>query len=209
MTMSRNAKIGIGVVAAVVAACLCLCLCAATVLLVLTPTLANQMMETDPETARTAGAELLDYELPEGYHELAVMNILTVKMVMIARAESAEQLGAADPDPMIILAQIASKEMLADPQLSEQMQRSVERGFGSALTGANVDWELVDSSPMTIAGQEVNVNTYEAAAENGVTLRRLMTDVFEGKNGATFILIMGSADTWPKEEIETFLNSIH
>jgi hypothetical protein len=204
--MSRNAKVGIGAVVAVVAACVCLCLCAAAALLVFAPALADRVMETDPDKARAMGAELLDYELPEGYHELAAMNILTVKMVMIGPAESAAQ--GDTLDHMIIIAQVASKELMDDPQLREQMQRSVEQGFRNSVPAGNVDWELVDSSPTTIAGQEVMLHTYEAVGENGETMRQLLTDVFEGKNGATFIMALGTQDNWPKEAIEAFLGSI-
>jgi hypothetical protein len=61
---------------------------------------------------------------------------------------------------------------------------------------------------MTIRGEEVEVVTYEGADESGNTMRQVIT-TFPGKNGTAMLMIMGDPQNWDKEEIDTFIESIH
>jgi hypothetical protein len=68
--------------------------------------------------------------------------------------------------------------------------------------------KVVEVKKMTIRGEEVEVTTLEGADDSGFVMRQLVT-TFPGKDGTAMLMIMGSAQTWDKEEIDQFIESIH
>ena len=68
--------------------------------------------------------------------------------------------------------------------------------------------EIVDVEKMTIRGKEVDVTTFEGTDDNGFVMRQVIA-TFPGKDGTAFLMIMGPAQTWDKEEIDQFIESIH
>jgi hypothetical protein len=178
------------------------CLCSVGVAVLLFARIGQQFqegMKTDPQGASEAAHAIADYELPEGYQEQIAMDFFTYTMVMIGPEETL----SSDPSagPTIMLAQF---EMAANqPQMQEQMRRSFEQQGGRR----GVRMEVVEVKQMTIRGEEVDVTILEGKDDKGLILRELVT-VFPGKNGTAFLMIIGPAQFWDKEEIDQFVESI-
>ena len=84
------------------------------------------------------------------------------------------------------------------------MRRSLEQQSGRR----GVKMKVVDVKKMMIRGEEVDVTTLEGADENGFVLRQVLT-TFPGKDGTALLMITGLAQTWNKQEIDQFIESIH
>jgi hypothetical protein len=193
--MSRNAKIGISVVIGIVVVCLCVCGGGFAAVAFAGDRLVENMFVEDPVRARRAAAEMLDYELPEGFTESAMIDFFYGSMVMIEGARSP----AGDPGVIILLAQVDDPS-LAD---SEQFRQGFDQGMQQS-----VEWTYSDQDVITLAGQDVYVSTFEGAGSSGQTMRQLSTDTFFGKSGMVFLSITGPVDGWPQNEIDAFLASI-
>jgi hypothetical protein len=179
------------------------CLCAVAVATFLFIRMGQQFregMKTDPQGASEAAHAIADYELPEGYQEQVAMDFLAYSMVMIGPETTSSPDSAAKP--MILLAQfqIATNR----EQMEEQMRRSFEQQSGRP----GLTMKMVEVKKMTIRGEEVEVTTLEGADESGFVMRQLVT-TFPGKDGTAMLMIMGSAQTWDREEIDQFIESIH
>ena len=179
------------------------CLCAVAVAAFLFMRMGQQFregMKTDPQGASEAAHAIADYELPEGYQEQVAMDFFAYSMVMIGPESTSSSASAAKP--MILLAQfqIATNRQ----QMEEQMRRSFEQQSGRR----GLTMKVVEVKKMTIRGEEVEVTTLEGADDSGFVMRQLVT-TFPGKDGTAMLMIMGSAQTWDKEEIDQFIESIH
>ena len=182
------------------------CLCSVGVAVLLFARIGQQFqegMKTDPQGASEAAHAIADYELPEGYQEQIAMDFFTYTMVMIGPESTGTTSSPSNSSagPMIMLAQF---EMAVNqPQMQEQMRRSFEQQGGRR----GVNMEVVEVKQMTIRGQEVDVTLLEGKDDKGLILRELVT-VFPGKNGTAFLMIIGPAQFWDKEEIDQFVESI-
>lgn len=179
------------------------CLCAVAVAVFVFMRMGQQFregMKTDPQGASEAAHAIADYELPGGYQEQVAMDFFAYSMVMIAPESTSSPAFAAKP--MILLAQfqIATNRQ----QMEEQMRRSFEQQSGRR----GLTMKIVEVKKMTIRGEEVEVTTLEGADDSGFVMRQLVT-TFPGKDGTAMLMIMGSAQTWDKEEIDQFIESIH
>ncbi len=193
---SSNNKIWIGLGAAVL---FCLCAVAfSTVIFLRMGQQLKQGLEASPEDAAKAAHAIADYDLPEGYQEDAVMNILTTSMVFIAPKVP----DRSSPAPTIMLAQF--RAMGNEEQIREQMRQSFEQQMGRR----NLVLKLVETKPMTIRGQETDVAYYEGTDENGTAMRQIIT-TFPGKKGIAMLMISGLSENWDEEEINSFIESIH
>lgn len=194
---NNNKRIWIGLGAAAL-----FCLCAVGVAALLFMRVGQQVMKgmkTNPEDAAKAAHTIADYELPEGYQERVAMNFLVYSMVMIGPDPS-------DPvssvKPMIMLAQFQA--VGNQQQMEEQIRRSFEQQSGRR----GLAMKIVDVKKMTIRGEEVEVTVYEGTDSNEFVMRQLIT-TFPGKDGIAMLMIMGAAQHWDNEEIDTFIESIH
>jgi hypothetical protein len=179
------------------------CLCAVAVAVLVFMRLGQQFkegMKTDPEGASKAAHTIAEYELPEGYEEKIAMDFLVYTMVMMGPKSSAVPSSASRPMIMLAQFQVATNQQ----QIEEQMRRSFEQQSGRR----GLKMEVVDVRKMTIRGEEVDVTTFEGKDDNGFVLRQLLT-TFPGKDGTALLMIIGSAQTWDKEEIDQFVESIH
>lgn len=195
---NNNKRIWIGLGAAAL-----FCLCAVGVAALLFLGMGRQVMKgmkTTPEDASKAAHAIADYDLPEGYQERVAMNFFVYSMVMIGPDSSSSSSSAARP--VIMLAQFRS--VANQQQMEEQIRRSFEQQTGRR----GLKMEIVDVKKMTIRGEEVEVTTYEGTDSNDFVLRQLIT-TFPGKDGIAMLMIMGAAQYWDNEEINTFIESIH
>ena len=179
------------------------CLCAVAVAVLVFMRLGQQFkegMKTDPAGASKAAHTIAEYELPEGYEEKIAMDFLVYTMVMMGPKSSAVPSSASRPMIMLAQFQVATNQQ----QIEEQMRRSFEQQSGRR----GLKMEVVDVRKMTIRGEEVDVTTFEGKDDNGFVLRQLLT-TFPGKDGTALLMIIGSAQTWDKEEIDQFVESIH
>lgn len=179
------------------------CLCAVGVAVLVFMRLGQQFREgikTDPQGASEAAHAIVDYELPEGYEEKIAMDFFAYTMVMMG-PRSATTLSSS-ARPMILLAQfqIATNQQ----QMEEQMRRSFEQQTGRR----GLKMEVVEVKKMTLRGKEVDVTTFEGTDENGFVMRQVLA-TFPGKDGTALLMVMGPAQTWDKEEIDQFIESIH
>jgi hypothetical protein len=179
------------------------CLCAVAVAAFLFMRMGQQFregMKTDPQGASEAAHAIADYELPEGYQEQIAMDFFAYSMVVIG-SDSTSSLSSTTK-PIIMLAQF--QFTTNRQQMEEQMRRSFEQQSGRR----GLTMKVVEVKKMTIRGEEVEVTTLEGADDRGFVMRQLVT-TFPGKNGTAMLMIMGSAQTWDKEEIDQFIESIH
>ena len=195
---SNNKWIWIGLGAAAL-----FCLCAVGVAALVFMLVGQQFkegMKTDPQSASKAAHAIADYELPEGYEEKIAMDFFAYTMVMMGPKSSTNSSSTAKPMIMLAQFQVATNQQ----QMEEQMRRSFEQQSGRR----GLKMEVVDVKKMTIRGKEVDVTTFEGTDDNGFVMRQVLA-TFPGKDGTAFLMIMGAAQTWDKEEIDQFIESIH
>lgn len=179
------------------------CLCAVGVAALLFTRVGQQFkegMKTDPESAAKAAHEIADYELPPGYQEQVAMDLFVYSLVMIGPDTTTSS--STGNKPFIMLAQFQAG---AD---QEQMEQQIRQSFEQQSGQRGGTMKVVETKTMTIRGVETEVIIYEGTAENGDTLRQLIT-TFPGKDGTAMLMIMGSPENWDQEEIDTFIESIH
>lgn len=179
------------------------CLCAIGVAVFLFARVGQQVakgVKTDPEEASKAAHAIVDYELPAGYQERMSMDFMVYSMVMIGPDSSDSSTDRAKP--IIMLAQFQA--MGNQQQMEQQLRQSFEQQSGRR----GLKLKLVDVKKMTIRGEEVDVATYEGTDDNGFVMRQIIT-TFPGKDGTAMLMIMGAAQAWDQEEIDTFIKSIH
>ena len=179
----------------------CLCAVAAAVLVFMR--IGQQFregMKTDPQSASQTAHAIADYELPEGYEEKLAMDFFAYTMVMMGPKTSDSPSSSSHPMIMLAQFQIATNRQ----QMEEQMRRSFEQQSGRR----GLQMEVVEVRKMTIRGKEVDVTTFEGTDDNGFVLRQVLA-TFPGKGGTALLMIMGPAQTWDKDEIDRFIESIH
>ena len=84
------------------------------------------------------------------------------------------------------------------------MRRSFEQQSG----WRGLKMKVVDVKKVTLRGKEVDVTTFEGTDDNGFVMRQVLA-TFPGKDGTALLMIMGPAQTWDKDEIDQFVESIH
>jgi hypothetical protein len=154
-------------------------------------------MKTDPEAAVEAAHKIADYDLPEGYQEKVAMEILVYSFVMIGPQYSTTNLTG----PVFMLAQFQAG--VNQEQMEEQLRQSFEQQAGNR----GLSMSLVKVEDKTIRGEETKVATYEGTDENGLVIRQVITS-FPGKDGTAMLMIMGSAEAWDQDMVDTFIESI-
>jgi hypothetical protein len=157
-------------------------------------------MKTDPQGASEAAHAIADYELPDGYQERTAFDFFAYSMVMMGPDSTSSSASATGPMIMLAQFQIATNQQ----QMEEQMRRSLEQQSGRR----GLTMKVVEVRKMTIRGDEVEVTTLEGTDNNGFVMRQLIT-TFPGKDGVAMLMIMGAAQSWDKEEIDQFVESIH
>jgi hypothetical protein len=199
--MSGRAKVIIIVLVVVMLLCL-----AGVAGCVLVPKLMGSALEKsviidDPAQAAQQAREIIDYRLPAGYKELAVMNVVVYKMAILGAGDSMDSVG---PKPIIMIGQFADVGEMKE----EDMRQQFEQGMQQAMGRSDIQLKKVADRQMTIRGQKVTVLEYVGTDENGNKLRQLITSMFEGKSGNVMVIVTGAADDWNQKDVDFFLRSI-
>ncbi|MBN2003512.1 MAG: hypothetical protein JXA21_09165 [Anaerolineae bacterium] len=203
--MSKNTKIILGIVLGIVVICGLAAIAGVIGIGLIGKRVADGSMFTDdPEEAASAAAEMLSYDLPDGYREQAVMNLIVGKMLVIAQSD----LSTTDRTTPIIMIMQLSALISGDSMSQEDFQRQMEESMTTTSGGEKMELELVEEKEMTIAGQETQVLIYEGTNSEGAAVREVVTSMFKANGKQTIVMIIGPISTWPEEEMDAFLLSI-
>ncbi len=203
--MSKNTKIVLGIILAIVVVCGIAVVAGVVGMGLLTKSVADgSMFIDDPEEAAVEASKMLSYELPDGYREQALMNVIVGKMLMIAQKDLSE---ADRTTPLIMIMQLSSL-VAGDATSQEQFQRQMEESMTTTSGGEKLELQLVEEKTITIAGQETKLLVYEGTDSKGVELREVITGFFKANGKPTMVMIVGQISTWPEEEMDAFLSSI-
>lgn len=155
---------------------------------------ADTMVVQDPAQINQVSDELADYDLPPGYEEEFVMNILGIQALFITNKFE----GA-----MITMMQFNSN-IYGD---SEATRQQFQDSFLQQFQTNEIQFTPVDQRPIEISGDQTTLYEYEGSDTQGNQFRQWVT-VFESKNGSIFLMIVGSKSTWNDAEMEAFIQSI-
>lgn len=180
------------IILAIVAAVLCLGACAAILLIgrgMLS--MATESVINDPQQAAEVGAEVAEFDLPEGFEPAGGVDLMGVKMAMYSSQSN---------QTMITLMRIpGSTDNMNTDSMVEQMTRQMGRQMN--------DVRLIDQYETTIRGKPAQVLIQEGTSSDGV-VTRMMIAVFEGKSGIGMMMVMSPADAWDQEMAAGIIESI-
>lgn len=189
---SSNRKLWI--ILAIVAVVLCLGACIVAVLIGRGAySMAQNSLVEDPQQAAEMGAEVAEFDLPDGFEPVGGMDLMGVKMA-IYQSQSDET--------MISLMRIPGQGSL-DNANTDSMVEQMTRQMGRQMN----DVRLIDQYETTIRGKPAQVLIQEGTSSEGV-LSRMMFVVFEGKSGVSLMMIMSPADAWDQEMADGIVESI-
>jgi hypothetical protein len=155
---------------------------------------ADSMIVQDPAQINQVSDQLADYDLPPGYEEEFVMNILGIQALFITNKFD----GA-----MITMMQFNSN-IYGD---SEATRQQFQDTFLQQFQTNEINFTPVDQRQIEIRGEQTTLYEYEGTDSQGNQFRQWVS-VFEGKNGSVFLMIVGSKSTWNDAEMEAFIQSI-
>jgi hypothetical protein len=156
--------------------------------------LGNTMVVQDPAQISQVSDKLADYDLPPGYEEEFVMDILGIQALFIMNKFEGS---------MITLMQI-NTNIYGD---SEATRQQFQDSFLQQYQTDNIQFYPIDQRPIEIRGDQTTLYEYEGSDSQGNQFRQWVT-VFEGKNGTVMLMIVGSKSTWNNAEMEAFIQSI-
>lgn len=188
--MSRTTKIVLGIVGGLVV----LCVVSVAALFLVGRWALGQALTTDPTQAASLGHQIATYDLPAGYAEITGMNVAGVQMVMIGNKQQ--------PGTIIMLAQFTTAT--TDP---ETMRTQMEQSLEQQSNQQGLTYTTVGQEDVTIKGETVTMTIREATSSTGHVTRQ-EEGVFTGNKGPAMVMITGSADTWDKDAVNQFLQSI-
>ena len=198
--MSKNTKIILGVVSGVCFLCIVLCIAGYFGLGWFGKSFMNSALIEDPQKIRTIASDMVDYDLPPAYHEQMVMNLVFMKMLILAPEDMLQD------GPLIMVAQMSSNlGGMSEEQMEAQVQQSAEQNFNK--DGASV--HLVDQHSVAIRNQDVMLYVYEGVDKDGNPIRENITTFFDGKNGKLMLMVMGRIEGWDQSKVDSFISSIH
>jgi hypothetical protein len=156
--------------------------------------LGNTMIVQDPAQISQVSDKLADYDLPPGYEEEFVMDILGIQALFSFNGNNGS---------MITMMQI-NTSLYGD---SESTRQQFQDSFLQQFQTDNIQFTVVDQRPIEIRGDQTTLYEYEGSDSQGNQFRQ-WTTVFEGKNGTVMLMIVGSKNTWDDAEMEAFIQSI-
>jgi hypothetical protein len=195
--MSRNTKI----ILAVVAGLLVLCCACSVLALVVGPVLffrAGNSNFVSSEDAPAAAAQIADFTLPAGFYPSGGMH--TFGMSLVAYEHS-------DGQSHLFLFQMPSWVQGNAEAMRRQMEQQMQR---SATTYGNdrlSNLRAVETVQVTVRGEPATFTMMEGTNSDGTPFR-MMSGMFQGRNGLVFLTIARPAGSWNQGEIDAFLASI-
>lgn len=156
--------------------------------------LVEGMIVDDPAEIMTVADEIADYQLPSGYEEEFVMNILGIKTLFITNPSQGG---------MIMMMQFNESLFGSSVEMQGQFQESFMQQYDSN----GIDFVYTGERTVEINGQDVDVLVYEGSDSQGYDHVQWVTTI-NTENGTVMVMIMGVAYTWDDAEMENFLKSI-
>ena len=182
--MDKTTKIILIVVGSVIVLCAC-----ATVTVFATglwtfrtvTKIADQTVSENPQEVVRVGAEIADYEIPEGFGSPVSFHIGDMTMI---RYRTQDEMS------YILLAQFPEGTSIN----LEEILRLIEEGTN-------------DPNNVTICGQETTLNVSEGI---NIDRRdyRYATAKFEGRGGPALVMVATPVDIWDSEMVDDFISSI-
>lgn len=185
--MSRNTKIGLAIVAAIIVMGICACVGA----VLLMGRGLSQVVVTDPQKIEELRQQLVDYDLPEGFSESG-MNFMTVQGIIMMNI-------SADPQTIFLFGMPTTSGDVTQEEIDQAVKQAGQ-------SDSSVDWKTVDTTPVEIMGQTVELTTQEG--ESSGTLHRRQQCAFTGRKGVVILMFIGTASGWDQEMVDTFIASI-
>ena len=194
--MSRGLKIALGIIAGMLVLC---CLVGAALFYV-APRVVEDFVETSfteaSAEAADVAAEIMDYELPDGYAEEGAMAFFGMKMVMIVPSNQSSGMAF-----MLMQFPAAMRGNQADMQ--QQMEEAFARQTGRS------DWELsfAGTDEVVINDETVALTIMEGSGEGGESARQVI-GTFTAKSGEqAMVMVVGPVSAWDADAYEQFFNS--
>lgn len=143
--------------------------------------------------ANRTGREIIDYDLPKGFSEAFSTEIGEYKFVSYTGDDGYSH---------IYLIQLPSDTTLDQTQLEKQAEKAMP-----ISAGTNRDTRVVETQPVTIAGQEVTLVISEGTNYEGDGFRQAST-IFQGKGGQAIAVFSRPTVSWDESEVKAFFASI-
>ena len=149
-----------------------------------------------PEKAIQVGAEIADYEVPDGFGSPFGVHIGDVTVFgYTSQSERSQILLAQFPEGT----SINTKELL---KLISKYAADPNSGW------YNTEFTLVEERPVTIRGQACTLNVSEGTSGEGIVYRSGIAN-FHGRGGPALVIIAAPLDEWDIEVVESFIEAIH
>jgi hypothetical protein len=182
--MSKNTKIALAVVICVMLA-LCCCTLIGSTLLV------KESVALDPKEAASVASQISDFEVPAGYR---IRNTISVLMTTTAFIADKHEQNA------IWLAQVSMGNGVAP---DNYLRQSVSSGRYKDVT-----WEVVETKPITIRGEETTLTVYSGTGPNNQKYHAWAAG-FNGKGGKAILVILEPEEDWDEDAMQAFVASMH
>lgn len=148
-----------------------------------------------PERAVRVGAEIADYEVPEGFDSPVSVHMGDMTMVRYT---------SQDERSYVLLAQFPEGTSIN----LEEMLRLMEEGTSDPNNvWYSTDTKIIEQKPVTICGQETTLNISDGTSVQELSYR-YGTARFEGRGGPALVMVASPIDDWDMGMVETFISSI-
>lgn len=152
---------------------------------------------SDPAKAKEIAKRIADYTLPAGYEEKGGVDFFLMQMVVILPIQER-------PDGLIIMLMQFNSDTSRE-QMEQQMRDSLRQG---GVDRDIRDLRVVGTETVTIKGQPVTLTISEGFSVQNNAVIRQVVGAFQGKGGATLIMVMGAVEDWDKTLLDNFYKSI-
>ncbi len=151
----------------------------------------KQSVATDPKEAASVANQISDFEIPAGYR---IHN--TIALLMTTTAFIADKHG----QNAIWLAQVSMGNGV-DPD--SYLLHSISVGKYKDVT-----WEVVETKPVTIRGEDTTLTVYSGTGPNNQKYHA-WTASFTGKGGKAVLVILEPEEDWDEAAMQAFVASMH
>lgn len=156
---------------------------------------AEESVSESPEVAVRVGAEIADYEIPEGFGSPYSIHFADVTLIGYKTPSERSHL---------LLAQFPEGTSID----VDEMLRIIRDGSNDPNSiWYNTETEIVEQKPVSIRGQEVALTISEGISSDGVEFR-MATAKFEGRGGPALAMIAGPLSEWDGDMVENFFSTI-
>lgn len=173
-----------------------LCICGVVAVLVIGNRLGKAIgsaVSNDPAAVQESASKIVDFDLPPSWTEAYSMSLMGVTMAGFA---------SGDGETITFLFQMPSGTDTDSAQIQEQMRQMAE-----GQTNQSYSMQLVETRPITVRGQTVDLLIYQGTNSEGVSMQQWMTS-FEGKTGPAWLMIIGSTAGWDQAGVDAFISSL-